>query len=96
MIEYFKKQTPSDFKNSKKFWQFYSTYIQVKSDKSSNTSINSLKRDDIIADNPFDISNMFNLHFTSLASDSNATFDECFDFMKNNLDFVKDKLKIGD
>ncbi len=59
MIEYFKKQTPSDFKNSKKFWQFYSTYIQVKSDKSSNTSINSLKHDDIIADNPFDISNMF-------------------------------------
>jgi hypothetical protein len=55
MLEYFKTQTSSDFKNSKKFWQFYSTYIQVKSDKSSNSSINSLKRDDTIADNSFDI-----------------------------------------
>jgi hypothetical protein len=95
MIEYFKHQTSSDFKNSKKFWQFYSTYINIKSEKSSNNSINSLKRGEIKADNPLDIDNLFNIHFTSLSSESNACMDDCFNFIKENLDFVKNKLKIN-
>jgi hypothetical protein len=93
MIEYFKSQKSNDFKNSKLFWQFYSTYINVKSDRTLSTSINSIKRGDIVADNPCAISNLFNVHFTSLTSDSNASKDECFNFAKENLDFVKNKLK---
>jgi hypothetical protein len=93
MIEYFKSQKSNDFKNSKLFWQFYSTYINVKSDRTLSTSINSIKRGDIVADNPYAISNLFNVHFTSLTSDSNASKDECFNFAKENLDFVKNKLK---
>ncbi len=95
MIEYFKTQTSSDFKNSKKFWQFYSTYINIKSDKSSETSINSITYGHTKADNPYDIGNVFNMHFTSLSSTSNANMEECFNFATQNINFVKMKLNIN-
>jgi hypothetical protein len=42
MIEYFKDKTISDFKNSKKFFKFYSTYYKLKSDKHNEILPNSI------------------------------------------------------
>ena len=37
MKDYFASKTSKDFKNTKKYWQFYSASIKIKSDKSTNT-----------------------------------------------------------
>lgn len=39
LIEYFEKKKTKDFKNSRLFWEFYSSFIKLKSDKSNTNSI---------------------------------------------------------
>ena len=68
MIEYFKTTTPKDFKNSKKFWKFYSSYMPLKSDKSGKQLINNIKNGSVLAEDPASIGNLFNNFFTSLSS----------------------------
>ena len=50
LINYFK--TSKDFKESKKFWKFYSTFMPVKSDKSGNQSIKCIKYGETLAEDP--------------------------------------------
>jgi hypothetical protein len=64
MIEYFKNTCPKDFKNSKKFWKFYSVYMPLKNDKSVNQTIKSVKHGDVTAEDPVSIGNLFNTVFT--------------------------------
>ena len=92
MIEYFKTTTPKDFKNSKKFWKFYSSFMPLKSDKSGKQLINTIKHGSVIAEDPISIGNLFNNFFTSLSSVSTADTGECFEFSKKHFDNIKDKL----
>ena len=95
MINYFQDKTINDFKNSKKFWEFYSSYIQIKSDKSFQRNINKITYDSTTAENDFDIGNLFNKFFTSLKSSSTITEEESINFTKRNLEnlFRTNKLK---
>ena len=85
MIEYFKEKSTKDFKSSKKFWEFYSTQIKIRSDKSSSSYPSLISNGNISASNSTDISNMFNCFFSSLSSESNASIDDCFEFSSNHL-----------
>jgi len=61
MINYFKSKSMKDFKNSKKFWQFYSASIKIKSDKSNDRIItDSLFCDKIEHKNPEEFGSVFN------------------------------------
>ena len=91
IIDYFQKQTAKDFKNSKKFWTFYSNQINIKSDKAAQSSIKSITYKEDTANDPVNIGNLFNKHFTSLSSNSTASFDECLDFSKTNFDKIRNE-----
>jgi hypothetical protein len=72
MCEYFANKSIHDFKNSKKFWQFYSSSIRLKSDDSNENLI----PPSLISNNAetSDINNYgdtFNIFFTSISSNSN-------------------------
>jgi len=88
LIEYFKNQCPSDFKNSKKFWEFYSSFVTVKSDKSCNSNIYQLSDGVSTANNPLDIANLIDTFFINLNSNSNTTTDACLDFVNNHFDNI--------
>ena len=81
MINYFKDKTSNDFKNSKKYWQFYSSSIKLKSDCTENSSINITQNNETFSD-PEVVSNLFNVHFTSLASESNTVRSDCSNFIE--------------
>ena len=94
MIEYFKSQTIKDFKNSKRFWQFYSAHVQVKSDKTAHTLPSSMHNGNKTASTPSEIANLFNKFFTSLSSESNASFEESCRFATDNVQKMLDKMNI--
>ena len=90
LINYFEKQGTKDFKNSKKFWDFYKSSVKIRSDK-SNCDIPKMIYDDndlpvIIPD---EIALLFNNFFTSIESISITSNDECVNF--NNKLFNKMK-----
>ena len=94
MINYFKDKAPNDFKNSKKFWQFYSATIKLKSSKDNQASSTSMNNGDEFANDPGSISNLFNIFFTSLSSNSTANHIECSGFIdKCFTDYVKHEIK---
>ncbi|CAF0722117.1 unnamed protein product [Brachionus calyciflorus] len=87
MINYFKMKTMTDFKNSKKFWEFYSSHIKIKSDKSNKpNSPAELFFKDQKANSIEEISEMFNLFFTSIKSDSKIEYEDCELFCDNFFD----------
>jgi hypothetical protein len=61
-------KTLNDFKNAKKFWQFYSPLIKTKADKNSNDSYLNIKYNDTTANDKSEICNIFNKFFTSIIS----------------------------
>ena len=89
LLRYFSDMTASHFNSSKCYWQFYSKLVTVKSDRSAQLAITSINHNDCIVTDAKTIANLFNEHFISLKSSSNASIDECVRF---NLDFIK-KLK---
>jgi hypothetical protein len=82
------------FKNSKRFWQFYSAHVKVKSDKTSHTLPSTMRNGNITAAKPIDIANLFNNFFTSLSSESDATLEECSRFAVENVRSMLDSMKI--
>ena len=76
MIEYYKDKGMSDFKNSKKFWQFYKASIRIKSDIPASNCPNLIRNGTESATNPEQIADMFNTFFTSIESSSQITVDE--------------------
>jgi hypothetical protein len=85
IIEYFKDKSINDFKNSKKFWEFYSAHIKLRSDKSGCVFPTSMLNGNELAFGSADISKMFNFFFSSLNSESSANIDECIDFSTRHL-----------
>ncbi|RNA03789.1 RNA-directed DNA polymerase from mobile element jockey-like [Brachionus plicatilis] len=82
LIEYFKDKSLNDFKNSKKFWEFYSSKINIKSDKSEKNPISHIKLDGQVFDNKNELSNVFNCFFTSISSSSDSTLDASMEFIE--------------
>ena len=73
----------SDFKNNKSYWQFYSSSINIKSDKIKNNNITLLIKNELITDE-FLVAESFNEHFTSLKSSSKLSTEECKIKIKEN------------
>ena len=101
MKEYFESKTIQDFKNSKKFWQFYSSTIYVKSDKSSNHQLNptTLYFEGKTITNKEEFGHIFNKFFTSLKSISISTKSESEDYINQTFQkLIRDekKLKVPD
>jgi len=69
MIQYFKDTSPKDFKNSKKFWQFYESTLMLNSSKVNGKCSTTMKNGSTIANTPTEISEMFSIFFTSLSSE---------------------------
>lgn len=90
MIEYFKDKTASDFKNSKKYWQFYESSIKLRSSIKENVSISITVGNETFND-PATVGNLFNNHFTSLSSVSDAEFPKCSDFVNGVFDSIDAK-----
>lgn len=90
MIEFFSDKTASNFKSSKKYWEFYKTVVKTK--KSSVTNINNIRLDDdTTVQDSNEMANVFNQHFTNLlakteVSENDAKFyiNETFIKLKRN------------
>ena len=80
MIEYFKNKTSNDIKNSKLYWEFYSSYVKLRSNKDNKQLPSTMTHGDIVATNSDEISNLFNIFFTTLSSESTATLNDCESF----------------
>lgn len=96
MIEYFKTKEIRNFKSSKLFWKFYSASIRVRSDKTSNGNpivINDCNNNPIT--DSLTIGNNFNIHFTTLNSNSLASKDESSEFIKETFTKLKRENKIN-
>ncbi|CAF1131679.1 unnamed protein product [Brachionus calyciflorus] len=89
LIKFFQDKTINDFKNARKFWKFFSPLIKVKSDKSTNDTISSIKFNNNSIDNKSEICNIFNSFFTSMSSTSKATFDESAAFINESFKNVE-------
>ena len=77
MIKFFETKTVFDFKNSKKFWEFYSSQIKIWSDKTETLKIpTTLEYDGKIAETSETICDLFNLFFTTIKSDSLIDYSE--------------------
>ena len=63
MIEFFSDKTGKDFKNTKKYWNFYSSIINIKSNKNSNELPSLISNGSEYADNPKTIACLFNIFF---------------------------------
>ena len=84
----------NDFKNSKKFWEFYKSSIKIRSDKSQSKSPNLLITDNVRTSDPEKISNLFNGFFTSIESISLTKNDKCIDFIDNLFNDLKKENRI--
>ena len=82
IIGHFEKCNMKDFKNSKKFWEFYRSSVNIRSDNSQTISPNLIVNDENSITDPLEISSLFNNFFTSIESVSLAKNDECENFIK--------------
>ena len=73
---YFENQGTKDFRNSKKFWQFYKSSVKLRSDKSGNEGPNLITYDGQSVSDPVEIVSIFNNFFTSIESVSLSSKDE--------------------
>ncbi|CAF0861672.1 unnamed protein product, partial [Brachionus calyciflorus] len=85
LIEYFKDKSLNDFRNSKKFWQFYPSKINVISDKSSTNPINHVKFNGKISNDKIELCNIFNRFFTTISSTSKSSLEDSLDFIDNSI-----------
>ncbi|RNA13460.1 hypothetical protein BpHYR1_038323, partial [Brachionus plicatilis] len=70
MKSYFESKSSKDFKNSKKFWNFYKSSIKTRGDADLGSFPEELVWDDIKANNLVDQVEMLNSCFASIASSS--------------------------
>ena len=88
MIEYFKRQKINDFNSTKKFWEFYSSHINIRSDKRGHLPPSTIKNGHETVSQPSQISNMFNSFFCSLSSTSSATLEQSTNFIEQHFDYM--------
>ena len=90
MINYFKNKSQNDFKNSKKFWSFYSSFIKIKSSK-NNQSIDMINVDGKNVSSAKEIANEFNHFFTNFKEDDIPNKFESSKFIFKHFKDMKDK-----
>jgi len=83
-IDFYSKQTINNFPSSKKFWEFYSSSISIKSDHSNNHSPNSIEVEGNFVTENDELASCFNKHFISLGNNSNPySYQESVNFTNN-------------
>ncbi len=87
--EYFTSKTTKDFKTSKAFWDFYSSSIKIRSDKSEEGSISAMKFNGQTVTESTKIADGFNVFFTSLPVNSKYSKYDCSNFVFNYFKFLK-------
>ena len=92
-INYFASKTSKDIKNSRKFWEFYQSSVKIKSDKSGNKSLDSLKVDGSIVTDKIDIMNAFSKHFSSFESEKEVNNRDCNKFILNTFQDINKQSK---
>ena len=83
MKKYFEDKGIKDFKNSKKFWQFYKSSVKLRSDKSSDCP-NLIVHDNNHVSEPVEIASIFNNFFTSIDSVSLSNKDDSVKFIETH------------
>ena len=91
LINFFENKTGNDFKNAKKFWQFYSPLIKIKSDKNRDQTATTIKFDNKTINEKTELCNTFNNFFTSIKSTSNSSIEDSTEFI--NSQFSKLNIK---
>ena len=90
LIEFFALKTASDFRDTKKFWNFYKSSIVIKSDKSSSSGPSYLVNDGVKITDTKELANSFNSFFTNISClSSTVNKVESADFIFNNLKQLK-------
>ncbi|CAF0828555.1 unnamed protein product [Brachionus calyciflorus] len=89
LIDFFKDKSMNYFKNSKKFWQYYSSKISVKSDKTNSNPINHVRFNGKTSEDNIDLCNIFNVFFTSITSNSECSTIEASNFVEEQLKYNK-------
>ncbi len=89
MIQYFESKQIRDFKNSKKFRQFYKLSIKLKSDVSSSDMPTIMTNGDQSASTSEAIASMFNSFFASISSVSLTSKNECRSFINDQFKQLK-------
>ena len=95
LIEFFSDKTGKDFKNTKKYWYFYSSLINIKSNNNSNELPSIMSNGSEYADSPKTIACLFNKFFTSIQSNSLAEDDECRKYVIDRFKLIKENKLIG-
>ena len=87
--EFFISKNIYDFKNNKLFWDYYSPFIKIKSDKTEDFFPTVFFHDEREFDDPEEIGQIFNTFFTNLSStslssekDSDEYIDRIFTTLK--------------
>ena len=93
-MSYFEKKGTKDFRNSKKFWEFYKSSVKIRSDKSQSEFPNLIIENEISVTDPENISALFNNFFTSIESVSLASKDECVKFTEDLFNKTKKRKEI--
>jgi hypothetical protein len=95
MKEYFENKNQSNFKNAKQYWNFYSSFVNIKSSVEHST-VNSIKFNNSAVFDKKDIGNGFNSFFTSLEAQSNSNISDSLEFIDKNLLNLRRKIKMFD
>lgn len=98
MVDYFTTKSASDFKNSIKFWEFYSKSIKLKNDSDGNKDKFCINYNGNTITDKSKLSNVFAEFFSNLKSASTTPIDLCkkqiFDHFKfNKIGISEDKFK---
>ena len=98
MKEYFESKGINDFKNNKKYWEFYSTSIKIKSCKSEEFLPSVFIYESQEYSDSEEIGNIFNTFFTSLSSTSLADTNESKNFIDKTFNILKKEnfINLGD
>ena len=87
--EFFAKKEMKDFKNNKKYYEFYSASIKIRSDKTSNPNQITIEQDNDLISDPEKVGGIFNSFFTTISSCSLAGDDDCNRFITNTFSKLK-------
>ncbi len=89
LLSFFEKKGTKDFKNSKKFWDFYKTSVKIRSDRAHSDSPTLIIENETVVTDPVELSNLFNNFFTSIGSVSMSDNDECVKFTEKLFNKLK-------
>jgi transcription elongation factor Elf1 len=90
--EYYKSKQITDFKNSKKFWDYYKASIRVKSDlPASFLPTRIVNEDGRVLSSPSDVADGFNKFLTNIKSSSKITLDSAEHQIYKTFSLLKEK-----